>query len=359
MAEIVKRVSPTTKKTTYQVRIRRTGYPAIVKSFKTKTLADDWARQEEANLLKGLPVLTKKASQFTFADAIADYKQVHSDCDDSKLSRLGQIEADMSELAIVNLSASKFSAYIKTWQNTEIPAPKHKKKDHPLYKQEKRFYSNSTVRKIYYTVKTLVEWHSRYKNYPFDPNVFKTVTPPADGESRSRRFEGDEEMRLFDACLKNYENKQEMQAIISFALETAMRLGEISKIRWEDVDFKNKQINLKKEIVKTKKSRSVPMTSVCLKLLQDHMKTQSDTDSRVFWQWKDSHAVYQRVKVVFKNAGIEKMTFHDFRHEATSRLFERTNLRDIQIAMITGHSDLRTLARYANLRANDMVVHLW
>ena len=51
--------------------------------------------------------------------------------------------------------------------------------------------------------------------------------------------------------------------------------------------------------------------------------------------------------------------FHDLRHEATCRLYERTTLTDVQIARITGHTDLRMLKRYASLRGSDLAKSLW
>ena len=44
------------------------------------------------------------------------------------------------------------------------------------------------------------------------------------------------------------------------------------------------------------------------------------------------------------------MRFHDLRHEATSRLFERTELQTVEIMLMTGHTQVSTLKRYANLR---------
>ncbi|EQD66080.1 Integrase, catalytic core, phage domain protein, partial [mine drainage metagenome] len=62
---------------------------------------------------------------------------------------------------------------------------------------------------------------------------------------------------------------------------------------------------------------------------------------------------------VFEAAGCPDLHFHDLRHEATSRLYERTTLSDAQIAKITGHKDPRMLMRYANLRASDLAARLW
>ena len=52
-------------------------------------------------------------------------------------------------------------------------------------------------------------------------------------------------------------------------------------------------------------------------------------------------------------AGIEDLHFHDLRHEATSRFFEK-GLNVMEVAAITGHKDLRMLQRYTHLRAEDL-----
>ena len=62
---------------------------------------------------------------------------------------------------------------------------------------------------------------------------------------------------------------------------------------------------------------------------------------------------------IFASAKCPDLTFHDLRHEATSRLFERTNLSDVEIAKITGHKRLEMLKRYANLRASNLATRLW
>jgi integrase len=57
--------------------------------------------------------------------------------------------------------------------------------------------------------------------------------------------------------------------------------------------------------------------------------------------------------------GCDDLRFHDLRHEAVCRLYERTRLGDVQIARITGHKDLRMLKRYSNLRGSDLAEMLW
>ena len=54
---------------------------------------------------------------------------------------------------------------------------------------------------------------------------------------------------------------------------------------------------------------------------------------------------------------IDDLHFHDLRHEATSRLFEK-GLNPVEVAAITGHKDTKMLMRYTHLRAEDLVGRL-
>ena len=58
-----------------------------------------------------------------------------------------------------------------------------------------------------------------------------------------------------------------------------------------------------------------------------------------------------------RRKGIHDLHFHDLRHEATSRLFEK-GLNPVEVATITEHKDTRILIRYTHLRAEDLVGRL-
>jgi integrase len=105
--------------------------------------------------------------------------------------------------------------------------------------------------------------------------------------------------------------------------------------------------------------RQVPLSSVAMELLKDggeglvfpffHDGDRRKTTLRVGYYWAQ----------IAKKAGCEDLHFHDIRHEATCRLFERTQLSDLQISLITGHRDPRMLRRYSNLRGSDLAAQLW
>jgi integrase len=137
--------------------------------------------------------------------------------------------------------------------------------------------------------------------------------------------------------------------IISFAIETAMRRGEMLKLRWEHVFINEGYMLLPGKICKNRKSRLVPLSLRAKRIL----KTRPHTSEFVFDTTEDAikkgfERAKQRVEVL-------DLRVHDLRHEGTGRLFERTSLRSEEIGHITGHNDPRMLQRYYNLRPEEFV----
>lgn len=163
---------------------------------------------------------------------------------------------------------------------------------------------------------------------------------------RDRRLEPGEEEKIL-ALLEG-----EHRLLFIIALETAMRMAEIYSLTPEQVDFEQRTIFLDK--TKNGDKRQVPMSSVVLREMEgfdgfNFGPRGARTTSRL-------SVFFGRT---FAKAGCQGLHFHDLRHEATCRLYERTRLTDLQIAKITGHKDLRTLKRYANLRGSDLASALW
>lgn len=183
---------------------------------------------------------------------------------------------------------------------------------------------------------------------------------------RDRRLSADgaEEGAIRRALSKNGEHAM----MFDIALETAMRLSEIYTLTKAQVDLLRSTIFL----VNTKNGsrRQVPVTSVLAPLLARYMASLPETETRLFprsWGGKreralmaaTTNALSKAFTARFRAAGVNGLRFHDLRHEATSRIYERTSLSDVQVARITGHRDPRMLRRYANLRASDLAASLW
>ena len=130
----------------------------------------------------------------------------------------------------------------------------------------------------------------------------------------------------------------------------------------DQIDLARRTIFLDK--TKNGSKRQVPMSSVLHGLLEKYLASrQSDYPSLFSWGQLPVKTATNRLSHLFaarfEKAGCGDLRFHDTRHEATARFFERTKLTDAEIAKITGHKDLRMLLRYANLRASDLALKLW
>jgi Phage integrase family len=69
-------------------------------------------------------------------------------------------------------------------------------------------------------------------------------------------------------------------------------------------------------------------------------------------------AIGHAFRAVVKEAEFPDLRWHDLRHEAISRLFENTDLRDNEIMAITGHLSTEMLKRYSHLRSHRLATRL-
>jgi len=101
---------------------------------------------------------------------------------------------------------------------------------------------------------------------------------------------------------------------------------------------------------KTGKARTIPLTPLAQRTLEEQaQRCHGDT---VFKLSVEGFASAWRRAVI--EAGIKDLTFHDLRHEAISRLFEK-GLSAAQVASISGHHDTRMLARYTHIEVKALL----
>lgn len=213
-----------------------------------------------------------------------------------------------------------------------------------------------------------------YATYtPEDIKAVKAVEGVAKvAEERDRRLVGDEEDRIRAILAggkpagrqRPLELRHDKALILLFdlALETAMRMREMYTLTRNQVDLDRRTVFLDK--TKNGSKRQVPLSSVALKFLGAYVE---DREGRIFPWWdgdakqlkKTTSRLSRQFDRIFNAAGCEDLNFHDLRHEATSRLFERTTLGELEISKITGHKSVRSLARYANLRGSNLAARLW
>lgn len=189
-----------------------------------------------------------------------------------------------------------------------------------------------------------------------DPLISK-----ADEVKRERVLTFDEEKRLLNVCegeriitykrkgkevnAKMQSGREILKALVITAVDTAMRKGEIIKLRWQDVNFPLRTITIIALNSKTAKARQVGMTqrvfNELYKLWEESPKSLDELVFGIKDNFKKSFAS------ACADAGIEGLRFHDLRHTAITRMIQ-AGLSPMEVMKISGHTQMNTFARYVN-----------
>lgn len=182
-----------------------------------------------------------------------------------------------------------------------------------------------------------------------DENPVTKVRKPKSPPGRDRRLTPREDRRILRYAHQH--PNQDLYSIIVVALETAMRQGEILKLRWEHINLRSGIAHL--PTTKNGSKRDVPLSQRAKDAL---IRLGPKTEGKVFGYTSEglkSTWRFMRIKLE-----IEDLHFHDLRHEAVSRLFELGTLDLMEVAAISGHKSLSMLKRYTHLRAQKLVKKL-
>lgn len=182
-------------------------------------------------------------------------------------------------------------------------------------------------------------------------NPVSNIRLPRGARVRNRRLQGNEEERLLEAARKS--RSHTIEPMIVLALETAARRAELVSMKWKHIDLISRTWFLPE--TKNGTSRTIPLSTKSVTVLKTLKKEPVRIDDKVFGV--KSQSVTQAFVRCCKTAKIEGLRFHDLRHEATSRLFEK-GLNMMEVASITGHKDLKMLRRYTHLQAEDLALKL-
>jgi integrase len=141
-----------------------------------------------------------------------------------------------------------------------------------------------------------------------------------------------------------------MQAIMDFAIASALRESEICRLEWRDNDKATRTgmvRDAKHPTTKEGNHRRFKYTPEAWALVT----AQPQTSEYIFpYDPKSIGTAFTRACNLL---GIQDLRFHDLRHEATSRLFER-GYQIHEVAQFTLHDSWNELKRYTNLRPENL-----
>ncbi len=185
---------------------------------------------------------------------------------------------------------------------------------------------------------------------------------------RTRLLTKDEENRLLNSCqgerqitykrkIKGIEKEvtatisvdnPHLKAIITLAIDSGMRRGEIFKLRWQDIDFDNNLIRIVGTHTKTERARIAPLSQRAKDELEKLKEITTGANPFPFIDIKRSFATAKRL------AGIDDLHFHDLRRTAITRWIQQgTSLAFA--GKFAGHSQLQTTMKHYTATDSDMI----
>ena len=315
----------------WHVQIRKSGYPVQTKTFTTRSDAEKWATIIESEMERGVFVSRSEAEATLLSEVINRYRREVLPSKRgaaSDESRLKTLDAHFGVYKLASITSSAVAKF----------------RDERL----KAVGPQSVIHEVNLLNRVLkaatMDWGIGLPGGLPTAHVRKPTKP----RGRDRRVSQDE----LDAILEHSESA-ELATIIALALETAMRRGELAALTWVNIDLKKCVAYLPKN--KTDFPRSVPLSKAALaalKQLPRHIR-----EGKVFQlQPASISQAFERACEPHR-ANLVDLRFHDLRHEATSRLFEK-GLNVMEVATITGHKTLDMLKRYTHLKAEDLAKKL-
>lgn len=313
----------------WQATIRRKGYATRCETFETKAAAQAWATVIESEMARHVFVDKTELERTTLGEMLTRYGEEESpkkrSCRTELVTIRRLLRHPLAGRSLASLRSTDFAKY----------------RDERILNNA----ANNSVRLELALLSTMFtharnEWSIQVDNFIL--NVSKPSAPPG----RDRRFIDDEELRLLSAARQS--RAPSLELCIILAIETGMRAGNIVDLRWEQVDFQEKVI-----VVKRTKNEAALTAPLSIKAEAALLAFPRPSMGGRITNFYDSAGLGSAFRQACKVAGIVGLNFHDLRHEAASRLAPL--VPTATLCKLMGWKSIAMAMRYYNATASELV----
>jgi len=313
------------RKGKWQAIVSRKGYRPFSKTFISKSDAEKWARSIEIDLDRGTYSDQSNSQNYLFSDLINIYLEKVTPTMRGRLEDTYRLKKLLRH-SIAKTNLSKLTSNVVS-----------------NYRDERlKEVSGSTVKRELSYISSIINYARRELDIHIT-NPVTLIRKPQGSMGRDRVLNEVEIEKLLNESDKT---NNWMKSLIEFALETAMRRGEILELLWANIDF-NKRIAYL-PLTKNGLSRKVPLSLKAIEVLQSLNSSKSE---RVFPL--KSNTVSMMFLKITRRINLKDVHFHDLRHTAITRF--SNNFSILELAVISGHKSLKMLQRYTHIKAEDLV----
>jgi integrase len=222
-------------------------------------------------------------------------------------------------------------------------------------------YAAATINKMVGAVKRLYSWAKNQALVDRNPvakveSVSKHVNAPAREEDKHLQLE--KALKYINLCRKS----PPLGDICKMLLLTGMRVGEIVRVTWADVDFGEKMIRLTqhKTSGRTECPRNIPLAEEAIEILKRQRRDGVDLSQPVFLGANNQQftvsALHCRLRRLRKkHEELEGFSFHKLRHTCATYL-ARIGVQERVAQEILGHSS-KLMTRYYTATGKDEMLN--
>jgi len=342
----------------YRALVRKKGYPPYSRTFERQRDAQAWATDLEGAIGRENRLEVRRLTERAGSGELNTIGDLADKFLEEVVAqpgrRKGQADAERPRLRRIRDALG--NQHIQMLTSSDVA----KWRDQRL----KEGASPQTVRHDLNTLSVVLQLARREWGVEGLVNVVREVKKPQQANGRSRRLVEREYAYLLQAAVYvpprgGRQPGRGLASIIKLAVETSMRLGELLSLEWPRIDFGARVAFL--PTTKNGESRSVALSTAAVAALKE-LESPRRADGRVFdWARSDSfvghfircvaraRSLYVADCATRGNAVdprfLTDLRFHDLRHEAASRLFEK-GLNPMEVASMTGHKSMQMLKRY-------------
>ncbi len=304
------------------------------KTFPKQKIAKDWGLRREIELQE--KTVYKQKDSIQIGELIRQYLQEYQPEGKTKSSDLNRLmNSDIGKMNVHALTSGNLISYIKVRNKTALPQT-----------------ANNDLVWLKTTLKTMrAALGLDYDLSAFDDarEVLRREGLIAKSQERDRRPTREELIKL-SRYFYDFDSSIPMLHIMWFAIYSARRLSEITRLEWAD----NNPDRLTGLVRDAKHPRNKKGNHKRFKYTRSGWKIVcKQKPNKVYIFPYNERSISANFTRACKILGIDDLHFHDLRHEAASRLFEAGYPIE-QVQLFTLHESWKTLARYTHLKPEEI-----
>jgi integrase len=337
----------------WRARVRRDG-KRVTKTFEAYEAAEKWALEIEGKIVGDEYEDRTKARGTTLAQACewmaANLDRRQTDAK-NKLSKLAYWTG--SQFAAWSLVSLRPADLIR-WRREVLD--EDNAEDGEVAGPEAEVGPQTVVHRLNVLSQVYQRWSLAHDQMLTNP-VVKGVRPSLP-DGRDRRLHDDEEDRLLAAAAAS--SRPWLRAAVVIALETCMRQSELAGLTWDRVRLATEYPHADLPKTKNDRPRRVPLSPRAVEAFESLRPAgvAGVLGKAPVLPVETGRGIAHAFRDAVIDEAFPDLRWHDLRHEAVSRLFELTDLRDNEIMAISGHLRAEMLTRYTHLRADRLGARL-